>query len=307
MIPAIGITRRYISQPSDHVSLASFRGPRFLPPYDQAQTGAPARVKPAGAENLSFVQAVMEMFRSFDGVELAYTDSGGKGFPLVMLHGFTTSCRIDWVETGAYPALAGSGRRVIMFDSRGHGESAKPHSAHSYCGRAMARDVRALAGRLGICEYDLLGYSMGAKVAVEAALMSGSVRKLVLVGFAVYESGWQYNEAERLARIKNMLSRKPGKGDMYRHMAERYHGDRRAFAARLEGAQLPEFTSRDLMRIDVPVLVVNGSDDEVNAHRAASYFRRGSARTFGGDSRCILGNCEFPRIALAFLDSGEWA
>jgi pimeloyl-ACP methyl ester carboxylesterase len=247
----------------------------------------------------------MQRFMSFDGVELAYMDTRGKGSPLILLHGFTTSCMIDWVETGVYNALAGSGRRVIMLDLRGHGESAKPHSAQSYCNRAMARDVHALAGSLGISEFGLMGFSMGAKVAVEAALMSEGVRRLVLVGFAVYESGWHYNEAERLARVKNMLSRKPGKGDAFRHMAERYHGDRRAFAARLEGALLPEFTARDLLSIDVPVLVANGCDDEVGAQRAASYFIRGYGKTFGGDSRSILQNQKFPGLVLEFLDSGE--
>ncbi len=247
----------------------------------------------------------MERFVSFDGIELAYADSCGKGFPLILLHGFTTSCEIDWVETGVYTALAGAGRRVIMLDLRGHGESAKPHSAVSYCNRAMARDVHALAGRLGISEFGLMGYSMGAKVAVEAALLSQGVRRLVLVGFAVYENDWRYIESERLARVKNMLSRRHGKGDAYRLMAERYHGDRRAFAARLEGALLPEFTAHDLLKIEIPVLVANGCDDEVGAQRAASYFIRGYGKTFGGDSRSVLENQKFPGLVLAFLESGE--
>jgi pimeloyl-ACP methyl ester carboxylesterase len=247
----------------------------------------------------------MEKFMSFDGVELAYEDSRGKGFPLILLHGFTTSSCADWTDTGVYPALASSGRRVIMLDLRGHGESAKPHTPHSYCDRAMARDVQALARHLGLYGYDLMGYSMGAKVAVEAALMSECVRRLVLVGFAVYERDWQYSEAERLSRIKNMLSRKRAKGDADRLTAELYHGDRKAFAARLEGALLPEFTCRDLMKIDSPVLVVNGRDDEADARRAASYFRRGSAEAIAGDSRSVLWNRELPGIALAFLGSGE--
>ncbi len=142
---------------------------------------------------------------------------------------------------------------------------------------------------------------MGAKVAVETALVFGNIRKLVLVGFAVYERGWQYSEAERLSRIKNMLSRRPGKGDWYRRSAERHHGDRKAFAARLEGAQLPEFTSRDLARIDIPVLIVNGSGDEVDAQRAASYFRRGRGAAFDGESGSLLGNAGLPEIVHAFL------
>lgn len=244
---------------------------------------------------------------SFDGVELAYADSGGEGFPLMLLHGFTTSSLIDWTDTGLYRAFADAGRRVIMPDLRGHGESAKPHSPHSYCDRAMARDVHALAVHSGVSEYDVMGYAMGAKVAIEAVLMSERIRKLVLAGFMLYESGWQYSEAERLSRIKNMLSRRRGKGDPYRLMAERYHGDRKAFAARLEGALLPEFTVRDLRSVDVPVLVVSGPDDEVDARRAASYFRRGTGRVLGGGSRSVLGNPDLPGIALRFLDQNEGA
>jgi pimeloyl-ACP methyl ester carboxylesterase len=247
----------------------------------------------------------MERFISFDGVELAYMDSRGEGSPLILLHGFTTSCLIDWVDTGVYSTLARTGRRVIMLDLRGHGESAKPHTAVSYCNRAMARDVHALAASLRISEFGLMGYSMGAKVAVEAALLSQGVRRLVLVGFAVYDSDWLYNESERLARVKNMLSRRPHKGDAYRLTAERYHGDRKAFAARLEGALLPEFTAQDLLKIEIPVLVANGCDDEVGAQRAASYFIRGYGKTFGGDSRCVLENPKFPGLAVAFLESGE--
>ena len=249
----------------------------------------------------------MEIFRSFDGVELSYDDPGGRGEPLMLLHGFTTSSRIDWVETGVCGALLRKGRRVIILDARGHGESAKPHHAHSYCDRAMSRDVNALAAHLGLDDYDLMGYSMGAKVAVETALVFGNIRKLVLVGFAVYEGGWQYSEAERLSRIKNMLSRRPGKGDSYRHSADRYHGDRKAFAARLEGALLPEFTSLDLAGLDISVLVVNGRGDEVDAHRAASYFRRGRGAELEGESRSILGNAGLPEIAHAFLGYVETA
>ncbi len=101
-------------------------------------------------------QAVMEIFRSFDGVELSYHDPGGRGEPLMLLHGFTTSSLIDWVATGVYGALSRKGRRVITFDARGHGESAKPHDPHSYCDRAMSRDVNALAEHLGLYDYDLM-------------------------------------------------------------------------------------------------------------------------------------------------------
>jgi len=244
----------------------------------------------------------MEKFRSFDGVELSYHDPGGKGEPVILLHGFATSSRIDWAETGVYGALSRKDRRGIMLDARGHGESAKPHDSYSYCNRAMARDVNALAELLGLTAYDVMGCSMGAKVAIEAALMCPGIRRLVLVGLDVYERGWQYNEAERLARVKNMLSRRSGKGDAFRLLAERYGGDRRAYAARLEGAALPEFTRDDLGSIRIPVLVVNGKNDVLDASEAASYFPDGRGAALGGDYRTVLGCGEFHELALSFLD-----
>lgn len=244
----------------------------------------------------------MERFRSFDGVELAYSDSRGGGEPLVLLHDFTTSSCADWVETGVYSSLVKKGLRVIMLDARGHGESEKPHASYSYWNRAMAKDVNALSMHLGLDEYGLMGYSMGAKVAVEAALMYEGIRRLVLVGLAIYEGDWQYNEAERLARIKNMLGRRSAKGDPYRRSAEIYRGDRKAFAARLEGAILPEFTRGDLKRLRIPVLVVNGDGDEYGAAKAACCFPGGRGVTLEGDHRSVLMHKGLPAEALSFLE-----
>lgn len=247
-------------------------------------------------------KGVMERFRSFDGVELAYSDSSGGGEPLVLLHDFTTSSRIDWVETGVCSSLVKKELRVIMLDARGHGESEKPHASYSYWNRAMAKDVNALSMHLGLDEYGLMGYSMGAKVAIEAALMYERIKRLVLVGLAIYESDWWYNEAERSVRIKNMLGRRARKGDMYRRSADKHGGDRKAFAARLEGAILPEFTRGDLRRIRIPVLVVNGDEDEYGAAKAACCFPSGQGVTLEGDHRSVLVNKGLPAEALTFFE-----
>jgi pimeloyl-ACP methyl ester carboxylesterase len=91
-----------------------------------------------------------------DGVTLHYRDSGGDGFPLVMLHG--------WGQTQAMfrHQLEGLPARVITVDFRGHGVSEKPH--HGYRIARLAQDVAELLDHLGLIQVDALGWSMGVSV-----------------------------------------------------------------------------------------------------------------------------------------------
>ena len=212
----------------------------------------------------------METFRSFDGVELAYRDRG-EGEPIVLLHGFTANSQINWEKPGIADDLLKTGRRVVMMDARGHGESEKPHTSYSYWNRAMAQDVGGLAEYLMLYDYDILGYSMGAKVAIEAAHMFGRIRSLVLAGLHIYEKDWTMSDKERKTKVKNMLDDNPKEKDPYREFAEKTGGDRKAFAARLEGNIYPEFSHWDLQKIHLPVLIINGTR-EYDATEAASYF-----------------------------------
>jgi len=100
----------------------------------------------------------MGTFTTHDGVELAYEDRGGSGFPLVMLHG--------WGQTQAtfrcqFADLAPS-RRVITLDLRGHGRSSKPRFGYRIA--RFSRDVYELIDYLGLERADVLGWSMGVSV-----------------------------------------------------------------------------------------------------------------------------------------------
>ena len=246
----------------------------------------------------------MESFCSFDSTELAYTDSGGEGEAIILLHGFTGSSKINWVNTGVYKALRQSGRRVILLDARGHGESEKPHNSYSYWNRAMAKDVNSLGEHLSLYEYDLMGYSMGAKTAVEAELMYSGIRSLILIGFSVYEEGWTLGHEEREQRVRNMLEEYPESPDAFRISADETGGDREAFAARIEGAIFPEFTQDDLKKIHLPVLILNGEAD-CSAEEAASYFPSAKGVSIEGDYQSVLTSKRLTAEALSFLDLFE--
>lgn len=95
--------------------------------------------------------------------------SGGQGEPLILLHGYPQN-HMCWA--GIAPEFARS-FRVIVPDLRGYGESDAPADdpAHTvYSKRRMAQDVVALADRLGIGRFRILGHDRGARVAYRLAL-----------------------------------------------------------------------------------------------------------------------------------------
>ena len=61
----------------------------------------------------------------------------GKGQPIVLVHGFSSSFDRDWRGSGWIEFLVGEKRQVIGLDCRGHGKSGKPHSPESYAGNQV--------------------------------------------------------------------------------------------------------------------------------------------------------------------------
>lgn len=111
---------------------------------------------------------------------LAYREIG-EGPALVLVHGWGANGR-EWDDYGWTEALA-TGRRLLIPDMRGHGQSAKPHEPEAYRGDALAADVVALLDAAGEREADLFGYSMGASIALwTVALEPDRIRSLVAGG-----------------------------------------------------------------------------------------------------------------------------
>lgn len=115
-------------------------------------------------------------------VELVARELGGAGkAPLVLLHGLLGSGR-NWQTAGAGLAEAAGGRNVWALDLRNHGKSPW-HDGMSY--EAMAADVVAWLDARGIGAVDLMGHSMGGKVAMTLACRQPErVRRLVVVDIA---------------------------------------------------------------------------------------------------------------------------
>lgn len=106
-----------------------------------------------------------------------HVEIDGQGPPLLLLHGFTGSVRAwDHVR----PALA-EFARVISIDLIGHGRSAAPGDADRYTLDWSVRDLSALLDALGLDAVDVLGYSMGGRIALHFAVHAPErVRTLIL-------------------------------------------------------------------------------------------------------------------------------
>ncbi len=102
-----------------------------------------------------------DKFFDSKGVKIRYVDVG-RGEPVVLVHGFSSSLDANWAGTHVIEALA-KDFRVVALDCRGHGKSDKPHDAKSY-GMEMIEDVARLMDHLGVAKAHIVGYSMGGAI-----------------------------------------------------------------------------------------------------------------------------------------------
>ena len=115
-----------------------------------------------------------------DGTPLRY-DVSGDGPPLVLLHGSVLS-RAIWRGLGYLAPLAAE-HTVLRLDLRGHGLSGTPHDPAAYTQEVFVRDLLAVLDAEGIGKAALLGYSLGARIALSTTLAHpGRVTRLVSLG-----------------------------------------------------------------------------------------------------------------------------
>jgi pimeloyl-ACP methyl ester carboxylesterase len=182
--------------------------------------------------------------QSFDakGVKIHYIVEG-RGEPVVLIHGLTSSAAINWKLPGVMGELA-KDHQVIALDLPGHGRSDKPAAKDAY-GEQLVDDIALLLDHLKIRKAHIVGYSLGGMITVKFLVKYPDRVLSATVG----GMGW-FKEGSELQKVWGGMG-KLGKGKL---------GPPPAF---YEAVGQLAVTEQDLKKISVPVKVLVGDRDPV--------------------------------------------
>ncbi|NPU10293.1 alpha/beta hydrolase [Bradyrhizobium sp. 83012] len=197
-------------------------------------------------------------------VDIAFIDEG-EGDPIVLVHGFASTKNVNWIYPGWVTELRKAGRRVIALDNRGHGESAKLYDPAQYALPEMASDVTALMDHLRLASADVMGYSLGGRIAAHIALTTPErLRSAIFggIGMAMIEGGGPGENVAAALEAPSIDDVTDPVGKTFRAFADQTRSDRLALAACMRGSR-GLLSREEVGRIAVPVLVAVGTTDDV--------------------------------------------
>jgi pimeloyl-ACP methyl ester carboxylesterase len=242
-----------------------------------------------------------------DGLRLQYLDEGDRGAPaIVLVHGFASNMRVNWIDPGWVDTLARAGYRVLAFDHRGHGDSDKPHDTAAYTPEAMVGDLRALVDGLGVERAALFGYSMGARVSAFAGLHHPE-RFPVLVfgglGIGLVEGVGDWDPIADALLAPSLGDVTHERGRMFRAFADRTGSDRLALAACIATSRR-ELTGSEVGSLRQPTLIGVGTRDDIAGSAEALAALMPNAEVFAianRDHMLAVGDRTFKAEAVDFL------
>jgi pimeloyl-ACP methyl ester carboxylesterase len=249
----------------------------------------------------------MQAFES-EGVQIAYLEHGGGSVaPTVLLiHGFASNVEMNWVSTRWVSVLADAGYRVVAFDNRGHGKSAKLYETEAYGAPLMAEDARRLMDHLQIEKAHVFGYSMGARISAflalahperVASLIFGGLGYNMVRGMAGTGPIATALEAPTIDDVKNPTAR------TFRAFAEQTGSDLKALATCIRSSRAP-ITREALSGVTAPVLVAVGERDVIGGSPDALAELMPNAEAFvirDREHMKAVGDETFKQRVLAFL------
>jgi pimeloyl-ACP methyl ester carboxylesterase len=199
---------------------------------------------------------------------LAYREMG-EGRPLLLIHGYCSTALVNWVRYGHAALLAALGYRVIMPDLRGHGDSAKPHISAAYPPDVLIDDGFALLEHLGLFDYDLGGYSLGARITLRMLVRGAAPGRAIAAGMGL--EGMTHT-ASRTRYFRHVLTHLGGfERGSAEWMTEAFLHTMRADPMALLQV-LDTFVDTpltELARIETPTLVLAGAADDDNGSAEA--------------------------------------
>jgi pimeloyl-ACP methyl ester carboxylesterase len=201
-----------------------------------------------------------------DGARIWYV-SYGLGFPVILLHGGLGHSG-NWGYQ--VPAVIASGYRAVLIDSRGHGRSTRDSRPYTY--ELMASDVLAVMDRLHLKRAAIVGWSDGACT----GLILATKIPARIAGVFFFACNMDPSGLKETARPSPLLER------CFRRHAKDYaelsatpdQFEEWTGAVGLMQKTQPNYSTRQLATIAVPVTIVLGEHDEFIKLEHAEYLAR---------------------------------
>lgn len=210
-----------------------------------------------------------------------YYEGHGAGEPLILLHGgfASTATFCDIIP------LLSKTRQVIVVDLQAHGRTAdidRPITSE-----AMADDIAALMTYLEIPKADLLGYSMGAAVALQTVIRHPAiVGRLVVVSVPCKRDGWYPEVLAAMAHMGPAMAEQMKPSPVYKTYASvaPRPEDWTTLVTKLSAALKIDFDwTKEVAEIKIPTLLVFGDSDAVRpAHMVEFFSLLGGGQKDGG-------------------------
>ncbi|MEO6716348.1 MAG: alpha/beta hydrolase [Novosphingobium sp.] len=227
----------------------------------------------------------------------------GSGRPVLLLHGLFSSAHVNWIKYGTAARLVEAGFEAILPDLRAHGQSDAPHDPADYPHDVLVADAQAMVTALGLTDYDLIGFSLGARTAVQAVIAGLTPRRLVLGGMGLEGlSGWARRSAHFIDAIDRFGTIERGDPAF---VAQAFMKSQKVdrIATRLLLQSVRDVSAGALTALTMPTLVVCGADDGDNgsAPALAAALPHGSYAEVPGNHMSSVTKPEFGEAIAAFL------
>ncbi len=226
-----------------------------------------------------------------NGLNMYYEIHGSDdGEPLVLLHGSFMTISNNWTD---WLGELSKTRRVIAVEMQGHGRTADIDRNINY--ENLADDIAAMLDHLKIKQADVLGYSMGGGVAMQAAIRHPEkVRKVVSVSAVLRQDGWVKEALEIFPQLTaddfkgspieaEYKKLSPTPNDFSKFVKHVMAGDSEPF----------DFGADKFKETKAPFLFIHGDADGVRLDHIAEMFR-----LKGGDISGDLGPRSDSRLAV---------
>jgi pimeloyl-ACP methyl ester carboxylesterase len=180
--------------------------------------------------------------------------------PVVLLHGCGGSAHDSFVATGWVDAIERTGRSVLAPDLPGHGTGSHSHDAADYADLAGMLQLK-----LPVDGFDLVAFSLGAKLALEMMLrIPQRIGRAVLGGIGDNAFAPEAVASAAIAAlISGPTAAMPAPVREFLQEWNPARNDALAVVAVLRRPANPVFTADRLRQITAPLLIVNGGDDPV--------------------------------------------